>query len=1148
MASCLLVLAFLALAAVNAQLTPPPEIFDLPLKVGNRPLFPLDTIEQSFGKAVHQQAADTNYEKYYDQKLDQTDSSNSKTFKQRYFVNKQWKSSTNGAVHILYLEGENPASATKVSDTKWPHVNLAKDLGATAWSLEHRWRGKSQPLKKTFPQNFKQFLSTTQAIEDIAAFIKAQNKASGETSPKWIVVGQTYGGNLALWFRQKYPDLTVGAISDSAAIIPTIDFFQFESFVEEAYSNYSYECWHGIKFAAKSIRNEIQYQEGVDRLNDQLKLRPPIDDNKVDYKSFQNLHHNLLQLFEVPVVYNKVNIGPFASSNGIDDICKIMSNETVKDIQRVFLQAKSLYTAVYGSKDNFPGVANSYEALSKYLRDDKGTDQNQVSARSWLYQQCYEYGQFITTDNAGGLFYNTVPNDYNIGLCADAFGAKIYSYTVDDLQYAVGNTSKKFDTTGNYKGTNALIFNGAHDPWSLLGVKSVSDKSSTLINLKDIGHAAVLQPPVPAKDPSVLKDARNAITTQAKKWVKGSAKKTLAAALNLEEKTAHHKTEPKQEEPITFPEIHNWEAKIHYSEDGEPPKHVASYKFNTHKVGSGKEPKTNLLKGRAYTFVDQMRRRRVELSNSVKDFGNLTMKRHYLKTGYIIQDTDHFVNNGIQFAQRFFQNDQHQRDRDGPRFLLIGAEAAVDYYYVDDDFMQMYRWGKDFKAVLYCLEHRFFGYSAPFPNTSVPILKRYLTNEQVLADTAVFIRSKNKEENNTVKPRWVVFGGSYGGNLVATFRLRYPKLSLGGIASSAPLQAKTDFWEYMQRVEKDVKRFTPAFCPDAIRGYFGWIRRKMNTRPGRREVKGAFCIGNHWDQNYISEKDAELLLASNVMRIGGATQYDSEKHRYLNYLCKYYQAFDKAYNAEKQNRARDIHHAFIRIEKEINGGKKITDEQFIVKADERDDYYEQDDNYSDYDDGNPSRYSDSQEGEPEVTCPAESCPYGCYSISYNAMLQGFQNVYRDCYRGHCSDETRLWFWLSASQWGYAESNNYGYNYFETALPINYILDIITNMFGSEYNRAFIDKVVAQTNKAYGGAKNYNGTNTVFVNGSEDPWMTLSVYEPLQKSTTSILIDGTSHCVDMNREYEHDMQVLKDARKQIKKQIVRWVRRSKKTTK
>ena len=163
------------------------------------------------------------------------------------------------------------------------------------------------------------------------------------------------------------------------------------------------------------------------------------------------------------------------------------------------------------------------------------------------------------------------------------------------------------------------------------------------------------------------------------------------------------------------------------------------------------------------------------------------------------------------------------------------------------------------------------------------------------------------------------------------------------------------------------------------------------------------------------------------------------------------------------------------------------------------------------------------------------------------MLQGFQNVYRDCYRGHCNDETRLWFWLSATQWGYAESNNYGYNYFETALPINYILDIITNMFGSEYNRAFIDKVVDQTNKAYGGAKNYNGTNTVFVNGSEDPWMTLSVYEPLQKSTTSILIDGTSHCVDMNREYEHDMQVLKDARKQIKKQIVRWVKR-KKTTK
>ncbi|KAI1699601.1 hypothetical protein Ddc_18490 [Ditylenchus destructor] len=45
-----------------------------------------------------------------------------------------------------------------------------------------------------------------------------------------------------------------------------------------------------------------------------------IDINKVYYKSFQHLHHNIIQLFEVPIVYNKVNTGPFAKCCGIDSV------------------------------------------------------------------------------------------------------------------------------------------------------------------------------------------------------------------------------------------------------------------------------------------------------------------------------------------------------------------------------------------------------------------------------------------------------------------------------------------------------------------------------------------------------------------------------------------------------------------------------------------------------------------------------------------------------------------------------------------------------------------------------------------------------------------------------------------------------------
>ncbi len=77
-------------------------------------------------------------------------------------------------------------------------------------------------------------------------------------------------------------------------------------------------------------------------------------------------------------------------------------------------------------------------------------------------------------------------------------------------------------------------------------------------------------------------------------------------------------------------------------------------------------------------------------------------------------------------------------------------------------------------------------------DVSDPYLE-WLTTEQALADAANFIRTINAQYNYTGRP-WVVFGGSYPGNLAAWFRLKYPDLVVGAVASSAPVQAKTDFF------------------------------------------------------------------------------------------------------------------------------------------------------------------------------------------------------------------------------------------------------------------------------------------------------------------------------------------------------------------
>ena len=67
------------------------------------------------------------------------------------------------------------------------------------------------------------YLTSQQAIEDIAAFINSQNTASGESNPKWVVFGAAYGGALALWFRNRYPTLTVGAVASSPLVSLELD-------------------------------------------------------------------------------------------------------------------------------------------------------------------------------------------------------------------------------------------------------------------------------------------------------------------------------------------------------------------------------------------------------------------------------------------------------------------------------------------------------------------------------------------------------------------------------------------------------------------------------------------------------------------------------------------------------------------------------------------------------------------------------------------------------------------------------------------------------------------------------------------------------------------------------------------------------------
>lgn len=117
----------------------------------------------------------------------------------------------------------------------------------------------------------------------------------------------------------------------------------------------------------------------------------------------------------------------------------------------------------------------------------------------------------------------------------------------------------------------------------------------------------------------------------------------------------------------------------------------------------------------------------------------------------------------------------------------------------------MYELATQHQGLLVDVEHRFYGESFPTNDTSTSNLQ-YLSADQALADLArllAYLKSSLNTENSQV----VTVGGSYSGNLAAWFKVKYPHLTDGSVASSAPLTAETNFTGYMDVVASSLAFF-----------------------------------------------------------------------------------------------------------------------------------------------------------------------------------------------------------------------------------------------------------------------------------------------------------------------------------------------------
>eukprot|EP00163_Fabomonas_tropica_P020963 TRINITY_DN368_c0_g1_i1.p1 TRINITY_DN368_c0_g1~~TRINITY_DN368_c0_g1_i1.p1 ORF type:complete len:512 (-),score=87.81 TRINITY_DN368_c0_g1_i1:1020-2555(-) len=217
------------------------------------------------------------------------------------------------------------------------------------------------------------------------------------------------------------------------------------------------------------------------------------------------------------------------------------------------------------------------------------------------------------------------------------------------------------------------------------------------------------------------------------------------------------------------------------------------------------------------------------------------------------QDLDHFeANDARTFYQRYFVYEPEFVSPHGPIFLYIGGREAINAV-PKDDFRTLARL---FGATLVVLEHRFYGKSQPFHAWTTENL-RYLTTEQVLADVAEFrdyfqmgMNLRHGFPKYNTHP-WIALGLSYGGSLASWFRLKYPHLVSGAIASSAPVHAILDFRSWDKGVQHSVGSECAAALSDGIKG----AQALLDSHIDRFHVKDLFGAKDLEDDDFL------LLLA-----------------------------------------------------------------------------------------------------------------------------------------------------------------------------------------------------------------------------------------------------------------------------------------------
>jgi pimeloyl-ACP methyl ester carboxylesterase len=392
----------------------------------------------------------------FDQLLDHFDSSNTTTFKQRYYIATDYSNGNAKAPVIYYQCGEgNCLDSYPIP----PAIDTyASKLGAAIVILEHRYYGKSQPFDQMTGDNLK-YLTYEQALEDFAVFQRYVTKQMSFNG-KWIFAGGSYSGALSAYYRLKHPELVVGALSSSGVVKTETSFEDYDRMVA---SGLGPDCLAAVKEVTQQV---------------EAALNDPVALAKIQ-ATFQS------QAVKDPLDFLSVLDG--------------MESAAVQ-----YGQQKAFCTTLLSSSDHLTNFATAglsaigilgmspvdmtFQGSESTLATDYESD---VGDRQWTYQSCTEFGGFSVPyhDPAQSAESTLLDLKYNLDGCNKLFGTTTPPET--DRMNATYYTPLLDPST-----TNIFFTDGSMDPYSLLSIATVNgnvtNPGTTAFTLTGLAHCADL--------------------------------------------------------------------------------------------------------------------------------------------------------------------------------------------------------------------------------------------------------------------------------------------------------------------------------------------------------------------------------------------------------------------------------------------------------------------------------------------------------------------------------------------------------------------------------------------------------------------------------------------------------------------------------